>query len=76
MLKCLKQSLRHALVVFLCVADVCEDLSQRFFLVDAYELLVLSKLLLIYLIGVDVLCGVVFVGLVVNETLQWQAVTE
>ena len=70
------ESFRHCLVVLAGVADISEDLCQRLLVVDAHEMAVLFKFLLIFIIGVNVLTQIVVVGLLMYETLQWQTVGE
>ena len=67
---------RQGFIVFASVAYVGENLCQRLLVVDADEVLVLRQVLLIIIIGVDIHSHIVVVALLVNETLQWQAVGE
>ena len=63
------EGLRHRLVVLPGITDVCEDLRQRLFVIDAHKVSVLFEFLFIFIIGVDVLAQIIAVGLLVDETL-------
>ena len=52
--ECLQERGGHGLVVLAGIADVCEDLGEGFFVVDAQELEVLGQVLLVIIVLVDV----------------------
>ena len=74
--ECLQERGGHGLVVLAGIADVCEDLGEGFFVVDAQELEVLGQVLLVIIVLVDVDTQVVAVGLLMDKAVEGQPVGE
>ena len=68
------QYFRHSLVSFFCVADVGENLCQRFSMVDFHKMLILGQRLFVGIDAVDVLGRIVMVLFLMDNAFQGQAV--